>query len=128
MKTLLSYILQHMNVLLSIDDELAKLLERVAPAKSRKRSIFIRAALRKAILEAEEVRTREAYARLPDTRDDVPFDPSAWSEEAWVEGVEGVEGPERAATLRTARKRSKAKTVVGKRKPSLSVHSRATSR
>jgi hypothetical protein len=111
-----------MNVLLSIDAELAKLLERVAPAKSRKRSIFIRAALRKAILEAEEVRTREAYARLPDTSDDVPLDPGAWSEVPWVEA------PERVAKSRAPKKRSNAKKVVVPRRPGRSVQSRAASR
>jgi hypothetical protein len=73
-----------MDILVSIDGALALRLERVAPAKSRKRSDFIRMALRKAILEAEEIQTRAAYLRDPDTA--VPlFDPAAWSDEPWTE-------------------------------------------
>jgi hypothetical protein len=73
-----------MDILVSLDEELANQLERVAPAKSRKRSDFIRLALRKAIIEAEEVRTRAAYARdVP--HEEPPVDPGAWSKEPWVE-------------------------------------------
>jgi predicted transcriptional regulator len=56
-------------MLVEIDEETAARLERVAPARSRKRSEFIRAAIHKALWESEEQLTREAYAREPDTSD-----------------------------------------------------------
>lgn len=65
-------------VLIELDDETASRLEVVAPARSRRRSEFIRAAIGKALGEAEEQRTREAYARQPDTIDDAYVDPRVW--------------------------------------------------
>ncbi|MDP9120578.1 MAG: hypothetical protein M3O15_04295, partial [Acidobacteriota bacterium] len=54
-------------------------LEQVAPARSRRRSEFVRAAILKALWEVEEQATAEAYARLPDASDsDIAFDPTAW--------------------------------------------------
>lgn len=67
------------SLLVEVDDELASRLERVAPARSRRRSEFVRAAILKALWEAEEQATAEAYARQPDSADaDVAFDPSVW--------------------------------------------------
>ena len=43
------------------------MLDRVAQAAGRKRSQFIGSELLKAILEAEEVRTRAAYGKHPDS-------------------------------------------------------------
>lgn len=72
------YILQPMKALLvEVDDDLAVRLERVAPARSRRRSEFVRAAILKALWEAEEQATAEAYARQPDSPD-VPLDPTVW--------------------------------------------------
>jgi predicted transcriptional regulator len=65
------------SLLIEVDDELAGRLEQVAPARSRRRSEFVRAAILKALLEAEEQATAEAYARLPDTPDPA-FDPTVW--------------------------------------------------
>lgn len=65
------------SLLVEVDDELAGRLERVAPARSRRRSEFIRAAILKALWEAEEQATAEAYARLPDSAD-AGFDPTVW--------------------------------------------------
>jgi len=60
-----------------VDDELARRLERLAPARSRRRSEFVRAAILKALWEAEEPATAEAYARQPDSPD-TTFDPADW--------------------------------------------------
>jgi predicted transcriptional regulator len=65
------------SLLVEVDDELAGRLERVAPARSRRRSEFVRAAIMKALWEAEEQATAEAYARHPDSPDAV-FDPAVW--------------------------------------------------
>jgi predicted transcriptional regulator len=65
------------SLLVEVDDELAVRLERVAPARSRRRSEFIRAAILKALWEAEERATAEAYARHPDSPDAM-FDAAVW--------------------------------------------------
>jgi predicted transcriptional regulator len=65
------------SLLVEVDDELASRLERVAPARSRRRSEFVRAAILKALWEAEEQATAEAYARHPDSPE-APFDPTVW--------------------------------------------------
>jgi predicted transcriptional regulator len=65
------------SLLVEVDDELAVRLERVAPARSRRRSEFVRAAILKALWEAEEKATAEAYARQPDSPE-VSFDPAVW--------------------------------------------------
>jgi predicted transcriptional regulator len=65
------------SLLIEVDDELAGRLERVAPARSRRRSEFVRTAILKALWEAEERATAEAYARQPDSLDSI-FDPAVW--------------------------------------------------
>ena len=64
-------------LLIQVDDETARRLERFAPARSRRRSAFVRGAIRKALWDAEERATAEAYGRLPDTSEE-PFDPATW--------------------------------------------------
>jgi predicted transcriptional regulator len=54
------------SMLIQLDDSTYRALNRVAPAAQRKRAEFVRAAVRKAIYEAEEERTRMAYLKLPD--------------------------------------------------------------
>lgn len=54
-------------LLIQIDAATLRALNRVAPTARRKRAEFVRAAIRKAILEAEEERTRLAYLEHPDT-------------------------------------------------------------
>jgi predicted transcriptional regulator len=66
------------SILVEIDDELAGRLEQVAPSRSRRRSEFVRAAILKALWEAEEQATAEAYARQPDSLDEAAFDPTTW--------------------------------------------------
>ncbi|MGH9324384.1 MAG: ribbon-helix-helix protein, CopG family [Vicinamibacteria bacterium] len=65
-------------LLVELEDELADRLEEIAPGRSRRRSEFIRRAIRKAIWELEEQATAEAYARLPDVAKDVYVDPAVW--------------------------------------------------
>jgi predicted transcriptional regulator len=65
-------------LLIEVDDELAAELEKVAPGRSRRRSEFIRYAIRQALWDLEEKRTAEAYKQQPDTEDDVYLDPRVW--------------------------------------------------
>jgi hypothetical protein len=55
----------------------ARELERVAPAPSRRRSSFVRAALRRALDEAPEARMAEAYEARPDA-EPAHFDSRVW--------------------------------------------------
>ena len=54
-------------LLIEIDEEMATQLERVAPTRSRRRSEFIRNAIRQALWDLEERATTQAYARQPDS-------------------------------------------------------------
>jgi metal-responsive CopG/Arc/MetJ family transcriptional regulator len=66
-----------MKVLVELDEEMARKLEEVAPARSRLRSEFIRAALRRALWDREEEATRRAYEQEPDS-EPAHFDPDVW--------------------------------------------------
>jgi predicted transcriptional regulator len=55
------------SLLIQLDEPTFRALNRIAPAAQRKRAEFVRAAIRKAILEAEEGRTRRAYLQQPDS-------------------------------------------------------------
>lgn len=74
-------------VLIELDDATAKELERVAPARSRKRSQFIRSAIRKALWELEEQATAEAYERQPDSAAEPYVDAEVWEREESVPTV-----------------------------------------
>lgn len=63
-------------LLIEIDDATAAKLETIAPARSRRRSQFVRDAIRRAIWAIEEQATREAYLRQP--QDEAAVDPAAW--------------------------------------------------
>ena len=65
-------------LLIEVDDALADELEKVAPGRSRKRSEFIRYAIRQALWGLEEKRTAEAYRQQPDSGDEVYLDPRVW--------------------------------------------------
>jgi hypothetical protein len=65
-------------LLIEIDSDTAARLDSVAPSRSRRRSEFIRAAIRRALWEIEEEATRAAYARQPDSVDPSPPDPAVW--------------------------------------------------
>lgn len=54
-------------LLVQLDEPTYRALSRIAPAAKRQRAEFIRSAIRKAIRETEEERTRRAYLRQPDS-------------------------------------------------------------
>jgi hypothetical protein len=64
-----------------LDEPLARDLERAAPARSRRRSAFVRDALRRALDELAETRMREAYGAQPDT-EPAHFDSRLWDRPA----------------------------------------------
>jgi predicted transcriptional regulator len=65
------YIIIYMkSVLIQLDDDLYHSLNRVAPAEGRKRTQFIRQALLRAVMEAQEAKTRAAYLEAPDSESD----------------------------------------------------------
>jgi hypothetical protein len=66
-------------MLVQIPDKMLEELEKVAPGSSRKRSRFIRLAVQRALMEVQDVHTREAYRRMPDDELDW-FDPRVWDE------------------------------------------------
>jgi predicted transcriptional regulator len=66
-------------VILDLDDATAAQLERIAPTRARKRSAFLRAAIRRAIDDALERETEAAYRRVPDSAEPWYFDADAWS-------------------------------------------------
>jgi cell division septation protein DedD len=53
------------NILVFIDDAMARALEKVAPARSRERSRFIRLAIQKALMELQDTEAEKAYERAP---------------------------------------------------------------
>lgn len=65
-------------MLIEIEDEVAEKLERIAPGRSRRRSQFVRAAIRRALWEIEEKATAEAYRRHPDSAADAYIDAAVW--------------------------------------------------
>ena len=65
-------------VILELDNATARELESVAPSRNRKRSEFLRRALRRALDEEAERRIREAYSRQPDDAQPAYFDAAAW--------------------------------------------------
>jgi len=76
------HILQHMKqLLIELDEETLAKLERVAPARSRRRSQFIRSAVSRALWELEERATAEAYRRQPDSVADTYLDARAWEQD-----------------------------------------------
>jgi len=69
-------------LLIEIDEETFAKLEQIAPAKSRRRSAFIRGAITRALCEAQEELTAAAYRRLPDSAEDAWFDAHVWEPKA----------------------------------------------
>jgi len=65
-------------ILIEIDDELAEVLEKVAPTRSRRRSEFVRHAIRQALWDLEEQATAEAYRQQPDSSADAYLDANVW--------------------------------------------------
>jgi len=65
-------------VIIDLEDDVAAKLERVAPGRTRRRSEFIRRAIRQALWELEEQATAEAYRKHPDSAADAYVDASVW--------------------------------------------------
>jgi predicted transcriptional regulator len=73
------HMIHHMKqVLIELEDDIAAKLERVAPGRARRRSEFIRMAIRRALWELEEQATAEAYRNQPDSAADAYVDASVW--------------------------------------------------
>jgi predicted transcriptional regulator len=68
-------------LLIEIDEEMATQLENVAPSRSRRRSEFIRNAIRRALWDLQERATAAAYARLPDAAAEAYLDAAVWEAE-----------------------------------------------
>jgi hypothetical protein len=64
-------------LIVELDVPLARELERVAPSRSRRRSSFVRAAIRRALDELVEARMADAYKAQPDV-EPAHFDPRLW--------------------------------------------------
>lgn len=64
-------------ILIELDDATAERLEEVAPSRSRRRSEFIRMAIRRALWDLEEEATAEAYENQPDVEEPY-FDAEVW--------------------------------------------------
>lgn len=71
-------ILDDMKLLIEVDDETAAKLDRVAPGRARRRSEFVRMAIRRALWEIDERATAEAYRSQPDKATDVYVDATVW--------------------------------------------------
>ncbi len=67
-------------ILVELDDRCAKDLERVAPARDRKRAEFIRLAIRRAIDLALDRTTELAYGVVPFESELMPGDLEGWDE------------------------------------------------
>jgi len=68
------------SLLVQLDEPTYRALNRIAPAAKRQRAEFVRSAIRKAIRETEEERTRRAYLDQPDSEAEA----DAWSSpEEW---------------------------------------------
>lgn len=78
-------------IIVEVDEGTAQELERIAPSRARKRSEFVRRALRLALDAEVERRMADAYRRQPDVEPEV-IDPEAWE-------------PKRAASRRRRRHR-----------------------
>lgn len=77
--TLKVHIIDYMKaMLIELDDEVAAKLEKVAPGRTRRRSEFIRMAVRRALWDLEEQATAEAYRRVPEATPQPDPDPAVW--------------------------------------------------
>lgn len=65
-------------VIVELDDQTIERLNRVAPPSARKRSEFIREAIRRALNERLEADMERAYREQPQEGTDVDVDPSTW--------------------------------------------------
>ena len=66
-------------IIVEVDEGTAQELERIAPSRARKRSEFVRRALRQALDTEMERRMADAYRRQPDDAEPEMVDPEAWA-------------------------------------------------
>jgi predicted transcriptional regulator len=66
-------------IIVGIDEGTAQELERIAPSRARKRSEFVRRALRQALDAEVERRMADAYRRQPDDAEPELVDREAWA-------------------------------------------------
>jgi len=66
-------------IIVALDDATARELERIAPSRTRKRSEFVRRALRQALDAEAERRMARAYRQCPDDAQMEHVDPEAWA-------------------------------------------------
>ena len=71
-------LLNMQQVIVELDDRTIARLNRVAPPSARKRSEFIREAIRRALNELLEQEMERAYRRQPQDGADLDIDPSTW--------------------------------------------------
>lgn len=65
-------------IIVEVDEGMAQELERIAPSRARKRSEFVRRALRQALDAEVERRMAAAYRQQPDDAEPELVDPKAW--------------------------------------------------
>ena len=65
-------------IIVEVDEGTAQELERIAPSRARKRSEFVRRALRQALDAEVERRMADAYRRQPDNAEPEVIDPETW--------------------------------------------------
>jgi Arc/MetJ-type ribon-helix-helix transcriptional regulator len=65
-------------IIVEVDEGTAQELERIAPSRARKRSEFVRRALRQALDAEVERRMADAYQRQPDNAEPEVIDPNNW--------------------------------------------------
>ena len=64
-------------IIVEVDEATAQELERIAPSRARKRSEFVRRALRQALDAEVERRMADAHRRQPDNAEPEVVDPEA---------------------------------------------------
>ena len=65
-------------VIVELDDQMVERLNRVAPPSARKRSEFIREAIRRALNERLEADMERAYREQPPQGTETDVDPATW--------------------------------------------------
>ena len=66
-------------VIIELDSRTMERLNRVAPARERKRSAFIREAIRRALDEEAELLMERAYREQPQDVAETDLDPATWA-------------------------------------------------
>jgi Arc/MetJ-type ribon-helix-helix transcriptional regulator len=65
-------------VIVELDDRMFERLNRVAPPRNRKRSDFIREAIRRALDERVDEQMERAYRQAPQAAEEADLDPTTW--------------------------------------------------